>query len=198
MKESQGRGTLHLHALLWLAGAPNSNELSELLHTEDFRERVKAFISQTCRASVDGVFNIQDLDAVPTKSDVAYCRPPNPASNDYNTAVADLERQVACTKQRHKCTIMTCLLASRTGALACKRRAPWPLSAQDRVDEDGHWLPRRHVGCLNTWNPSVTINVRGNNDIKLLTNGQVTRGLTFYVSMYATKKQGKSYNTSAL
>ena len=34
--------------------------------------------------------------------------------------------------------------------------------------------------------------------MKLLTNRKETQGLTFYMTLYATKKQGKTYNTSAL
>ena len=35
--ESQGWGTLHLHLLIWLKHAPTSDEISELLKSEEFR-----------------------------------------------------------------------------------------------------------------------------------------------------------------
>ena len=42
--ESQGRGTLHLHLLVWLKHVPSPDEISALLKTDVFRERVLAFI----------------------------------------------------------------------------------------------------------------------------------------------------------
>jgi len=40
--------------------------------------------------------------------------------------------------------------------------------------------------------------LRCNNDGKVLTNGEETRGITYYILMYVTKKQGRSFNMSAL
>jgi len=196
--ESQGRGTLHLHALLWLCGAPTSDRLAELLRSDGFRDRIRCFLRNNCRASIDGINTQQDLDAVPSCADVAYSRPPNPSSATYDDEGAALERTVACTKQRHKCSMATCLRATSSGALVCKRRAPWPLAEEDTVAPDGRYTIRRCLPYLNAWNPAITRNLRCNNDLKVLTNGQHTRGVTFYVSMYATKKQGRSYNTCAL
>ena len=34
--ESQGRGTLHLHLLMWLANTPTTDEIHNLLKTADF------------------------------------------------------------------------------------------------------------------------------------------------------------------
>jgi len=51
---------------------------------------------------------------------------------------------------------------------------------------------------MNGWIPGILINARCNNDGKLLTNGGDTKNITYYVSSYAAKKQGKSYNTSVV
>lgn len=42
--ESQGRGTLHLHLLVWLKHVPSPEEITVLLKTEVFRNRVIAYI----------------------------------------------------------------------------------------------------------------------------------------------------------
>lgn len=44
--EAQGRGTLHLHMLLWLHGAPSSNEMKDLLSSDSFRSKASHFISR--------------------------------------------------------------------------------------------------------------------------------------------------------
>ncbi|KIO04280.1 hypothetical protein M404DRAFT_77749, partial [Pisolithus tinctorius Marx 270] len=51
---------------------------------------------------------------------------------------------------------------------------------------------------MNAWNLGVTINVHCNNDIKLLTNSQETNNISFYVTAYQTKKQGRNFNMSVI
>lgn len=47
MVESQGRGTLHLHMIMWLEGAPTPAEMQEALKSKEFRDKVAKFISCT-------------------------------------------------------------------------------------------------------------------------------------------------------
>jgi len=51
---------------------------------------------------------------------------------------------------------------------------------------------------LNTWVPALTVNVRCNNDIKLLSNSRETMNVAFYITSYQTKKQGRNFNMSAV
>lgn len=51
---------------------------------------------------------------------------------------------------------------------------------------------------MNGWIPAVSVNAQCNNDGKILTNGVDTKNITFYVSSYAGKKQGKNFNMSAV
>lgn len=66
------------------------------------------------------------------------------------------------------------------------------------VHPDGRWTVRRKFEYFNTWIRSLTTHVRCNNDGKLLTNGGDTSNISFYVTTYQTKKQGKNYNVSAV
>ena len=52
--EAQGRGTLHLHMVLWLQGSLTTKEMKEALKTETFRAQVTAFIAANIRADLDG------------------------------------------------------------------------------------------------------------------------------------------------
>jgi len=127
---------------------------------------------------------------VESQNDVAYSRPPNPSAATYDADVEALERVMVRTKQMHKCTMATCLKVTGTGALTCKRRAPWPLSDENVVGADGSIILQQHVPYLNGFCPHLTWSLHCNNDIQALLNGQLTRGVTFYISMYMTKKQG--------
>lgn len=104
--EAQGRGTLHLHMLMWLHGAPTSDDMRELL---------------------DG-FTEEEIQRMPKRSDVAYSRPVDPRKPDYERQYNELERQVARASQVHTCREDYCYVLMRDGTRKCKRRAPFPLS----------------------------------------------------------------------
>ena len=91
-----------------------------------------------------------------------------------------------------------CLVPDKCGYYQCKRRAPFPLSPDDVVDSSGYWIPKRLYAYINGWVPALTVNVRCNNDGKLLTSGKDTKNIAYYVTNYAAKKQGKTYNLSAI
>ena len=65
------------------------------------------------------------------------------------------------------------------------------------MTEAGEWGPKQLYAFMNGWVPGILINARCNNDGKLLTNGSDTKNITFYITSYAAKKQGKNFNTSA-
>ncbi len=196
--ESQGRGSLHLHMLLWLQDTPRSEQLHELLRTDDFRERVRAYIGANIGAYLPGLENAQSVKAIPKESEIAYSRPPDPLSPTYAQEVADFELRLARATQVHTCKVRRCLRYDKKGQLKCKRRAPFEFAEEDYVKEDGRWAPKRLYRYMNGWIPDVLVAGRCNNDGKLLTNGADTKNITFYVSSYAAKKQGKIHNLSAL
>lgn len=70
--ESQGRGTLHLHLLVWLQDAPNADQMAELLKAEDFRTKVKSYIQANLRAYLPGLENLESVKAIPKANDIAY------------------------------------------------------------------------------------------------------------------------------
>ena len=44
--EAQGRGTLHLHMVLWLIGAPTSAMMKDALKSSEFRNKVSKYIDE--------------------------------------------------------------------------------------------------------------------------------------------------------
>ena len=66
------------------------------------------------------------------------------------------------------------------------------------MDEDGRWVSKRLFGRVNSWIPALSVNVRCNNDGKVLTNGEATKNISVYVAYYQSKKQGKSFNLSTI
>ncbi|KIN94090.1 hypothetical protein M404DRAFT_35391 [Pisolithus tinctorius Marx 270] len=158
--EAQGRGTLHMHMLLWLAGTPDTAEMQCLLQTPTFHEKIWEYIRVNIHAHLDDVTE-QDLKTMAQNTQLAYSRPPDPEQDDWD-----------------KCTHL--------------------LDEDVYVNERGNWKPKRTLGYINNYCPLILTNLRCNNDIKINTNGEDTKDVTFYVTTYATKKQKKSHNLSVL
>lgn len=193
--EAQGRGSLHLHLLLWLEGAPTERELKHALTSATFREKIKKYIGETIRADLGGR-NSSEVLAFPRAEAVSYSRPQDPRKLDEHTR-NDTEQVIARATQYHQCSYSNCLKSIK-GRMVCKRRAPFPLAADDWVDITGIWGPKRLCGFLNNWNPPLMRTLRANHDSKLIMNGGETNVLTWYITNYASKKQQRSSNVSAL
>nr|GAT46003.1 predicted protein [Mycena chlorophos] len=171
--EAQARGTLHLHILLWLRGAPTPRMMREALHSARFREKMAAFIRANIRAHIDGTTR-ENFLSTPKQFNIAYSRPEDPRLPDYPRRAAEAERRIARAVQTHDCKTHTCLKLKK-GRVVCKRRAPWPTADDAWVHENGDWGPKRVYPRLNAWNPPLIQVVRCNHDMKLVTNGADTK-----------------------
>jgi len=192
--EAQGRGTLHLHILLWLKDAPTTSRMKEGLKDPRFRQKIKDYIASTIRADIEEK-SMADVKKIEKESFVSYSRPIDPATR--RSESDEQERKLARAVQLHSCSVTTCLKIVK-GRLQCKRRAPFQLSKDDWIDVDGQWGPKRFCEFLNNWNPTIMRTLRGNHDVKLIMSGADTKTLVWYVTNYATKKQQQSSNVSTL
>ena len=86
----------------------------------------------------------------------------------------------------------------RSSNWKCKRRVPFPVSEKVVVEENGDWYPQREYGFINNFLPNVLVYARCNHDGKLLTNGDATMKVAWYITKYATKRQQTNSNASAL
>jgi Helitron helicase-like domain at N-terminus len=194
--EAQGRGTLHLHMVLWLCGAPTAERMKELLKNESFRQRVTGFIKANIKADVCGA-DTRKLVEKGRDAAMSYSRPVDPRQLQYTYMKEDAERKLVRAVQVHQCSMAACLVMKKN-RLQCKRRAPFELSPRDWIDEDGSWGPKRTYAYINNWNPAILHSVRSNHDVKLISNGTETKDLAFYITNYVAKKQRESSNVSAL
>jgi Helitron helicase-like domain at N-terminus len=118
--KSQGRGTLHLHLLVWLNGTPSSDELTRMFEDDLFKQWVVNYIHANIRAYVHGFESAASVKALPKVTERAYSRPPNPRAPDFEAERAETERQLAQTEQIHTCKPRRCLVTNRQGVLTCK------------------------------------------------------------------------------
>jgi uncharacterized protein YfiM (DUF2279 family) len=196
--EAQGRGSLHLHLIMWLRDSPNAEETTTMLQLPAFRDKIKSYLRANVRSHIDDLTEevLSSMDSTP---ELAWGRPPDPDSPDYKRELRTLEIKLARSQQYHKCTANTCLVYDKgKRRTICKRRAPFELSPDDVVTEAGEIRTKRLIEQLNTWCPSVFYGGRCNNDIKIIITGAEARAIAWYITHYATKKQGCSFNRSAI
>ena len=190
--EAQGRGTLHLHMLLWLKDAPSASEMKTALKSEAFKEKLVTFIKTTIWASIGDLTHDQ-VAAIPKTAGVSYSRPVDPRTASIKEN-EESEKALVRALQYHQCSLVACLNLVK-GQLICKRRAPFKKAPTDWVNEKGEWGAKRLCGFLNSWNPTIMRTIRANHDTKLIMGGGgQTATLTYYITNYATKKQQRSSN----
>jgi Helitron helicase-like domain at N-terminus len=195
--EAQGRGSLHLHMLLWLKGAPTASELKNALSdSSHFRDKIKEYVKSTIRADLD-TKGTPEVLAIPKVDGASYSRPLDPRKPTDVSIMDSQEAKLARTTQFHQCSYSNCLRIIK-GRIACKRRAPFDLASDDWVDSKGRWGPKRTCAFLNNWNSTMLKTIRANHDVKLIMSGPETKTLTWYITNYAGKKQKRSSNVSAL
>lgn len=190
--EAQGRGTLHLHALLWLRASPTASEMQTMLKDTLFCMRVVEWIKQNIHADIGGL-RLSQFMQLPHDSSVSSCWPLDPQHPDRQAH----EHLLAHNLQIHVCSTNTCL-KKRNGRWMCKRGFPFICSSEAWVDEDGQCGPARLSDQVNAWNPSILELVGCNNDMKLTLNSTETAPATWYLSAYTSKKQRGTSNASAI
>ncbi|KAH9046205.1 hypothetical protein EDB84DRAFT_1629053 [Lactarius hengduanensis] len=109
--EAQGRGTLHLHMVLWLKGSPPSHQMKEMLQTPEFRA---------------------DVQSIPRETRVSFSRPVDPRMPQYDVLQKQAEERIARSVQVHQCSKACVRLLA--GRFICKRRAPFALAVEDWID----------------------------------------------------------------
>lgn len=194
--EAQGRGMLHLHLLLWLESAPTSLEMTNALKTEVFRSKVRTWLEQNVTADINGL-SAEEIEKVPKDSSCSFSRPVDPSSSDFEAMKSAALQKLARSLQVHSCKGHGCLRVFK-GKEQCKRGAPFPCAARSWISETGDWGPTRIHPFAVAFNPTIMLNLRCNHDIKLLTNAHNTGGIAWYITLYATKKQQRSNNASAV
>lgn len=110
--EAQGRGTLHLHMIVWLEGAPTVERMREMLKGESFRAKVSEFIKVNIKGDVDGM-NTRKISDLPRAKGVSYSRPVEPRLANYATEKFETEKRLVRALQVHQCTREACLVLKK-------------------------------------------------------------------------------------
>ncbi|PVH69294.1 hypothetical protein DL98DRAFT_505961, partial [Cadophora sp. DSE1049] len=191
--ETNGRGMLHLHALVWLTGN---------LAFSTLRDRVlqdKPFASRMIRYLESVIVHGIDLDVEGGPNEPAFVPPSTctaETDDEFHSRLSADSNAIACKKQVHSSNHnATCFKYSQKGqgSKACRFEMPRELRLNSEVDEFGVIHLTRNHGWVNPWNPAIASCIRSNQDISWIPTVAKTLCLIYYVTNYATKDDISPY-----
>ncbi|XP_044718720.1 PIF1-like helicase domain-containing protein [Hirsutella rhossiliensis] len=188
--ETNERGALHVHGLLWLHGNAHLSSMLADIHGEDQaanRERIIRY--------VDSVFS-EDLDqegfcAVQAERSVTSDISSLLDNTEQFSAAFDQEANFCAGATQVHTHSPTCVKYSlgkgaRKGNL-CRFKSPWRLVDKTAITADGVLQIRRTHSMVNRWNKAIAVGLRHNHDISFIATQRKTMALMYYVTNYATK-----------
>ncbi|KAJ6517154.1 hypothetical protein DFH09DRAFT_940470, partial [Mycena vulgaris] len=204
MVEAQGRGTLHCHMLVWLAGNPSPQELRDrMVANPDFKAGMFSWMESIISCQLPGMTGpIVETCAEDSK---APTRPPgwnNPqlskgplvgtmSEEEFERQFQETVKDLAVTCNWHDHT-HTCWKHVKPGHpkndKSCRMRIDGTTRALTELDEETQsiLLKRLHPR-INNFNEFIMFLLRCNMDIKYVGSGEAAKALVYYVTEYTTK-----------
>ncbi|KAJ7148124.1 hypothetical protein C8R43DRAFT_863583, partial [Mycena crocata] len=195
--EAQGRGTLHCHMMVWVAGSLNPNEIKQKALADGgnvaFQQRLIKFLDDTISTAVPPDPR-PDLTTPLSRFHPAATRGPGPniPDADKDDAIAqDLHRLVErCQRHRHGKTCYK-YWKDKSEARQCRfdldKENERPISVFD--PETGEFTLRCLDGLVNNFNETMIRAIRCNMDIKFIGSGPAAKAIIYYITDYITKSQ---------
>lgn len=185
--ESNGRGMLHLHTLVWLRGNLGFSQLRDRILTDrDFAGRMIAYLESIIVHSLHG--------PVSTAQETTSGTPPSPTAPELDSEFADKlfldSNSVAHARQLHsKRHTATCFKYPRreSASGSCRFGMPRDILERSRVDDYGIVHLSRNHAWVNPWNPAIASCIRSNHDISWIPTMSKSLSLLYYITNYATK-----------
>ena len=186
--ETNGRGMLHLHALVWVRGNLAFTTLRDrLLEDSEFAARMIRYLESIIVQGID--------ESIPHDPEVNLPSMPPSANDtesdsDFQLRLSYDSNCVARTKQVHsRHHLATCFKYRQTGSgkNTCRFGMPRDLVPSSRVDDLGVIHLARNHAWINPWNPAIASCVRSNQDVSWIPTVSKSLSLIYYLTNYATK-----------
>ncbi|KAM4061443.1 PIF1-like helicase [Hirsutella rhossiliensis] len=194
--ETNERGSLHVHGLLWLHGNAHLSSMLADSHGEEqaaYRERIVRY--------VDSVFCEAGFCAVRAERSVTSDISSLLNSSEQFSASFEEEANFCAGATQIHTHSPTCVKYSlgnrgRKGDL-CRFKAPWKLVEDTAFSSDGVLRIRRTHPMVNRWNKAIAVGLRHNHDISFIATQRKTMALVYYVTNYATKVEDPTWKRIA-
>ncbi|KAJ3572625.1 hypothetical protein NPX13_g4988 [Xylaria arbuscula] len=194
--ETNDRGSLHLHGLLWLDGNMQLPSLVDDMANPDEREYRASVVRY-----INSVFHecLDEEAGKATRQDRKPIHPVEETMNNTDALTSAFENEanyIAYCCQIHSHTY-TCIKYSlkalaqkgsnRHSRTACRFKAPWKIVEQTGFTEDGLLEIHRNHPLVNRYNKAMAVGLRHNHDISLILTKTKGLAMVFYITNYATK-----------
>ncbi|KIK33914.1 hypothetical protein CY34DRAFT_98827 [Suillus luteus UH-Slu-Lm8-n1] len=200
--ESQGRGTLHCHMMVWLEGGLDPNEIKHRIveaNDIDFRDRLLVFLDDTISTSIppepDSQISVPSTTHHPCSVRGVV---PNVCEDGEQAKMAhqkDLHQLVkACQVHKHN---LTCFKYWK--GPPHPRECRFDLDPSNYCGESFIDYNTGEIclccldGMVNNFNASMLEAVRCNMDIKFIGSGASAKAILYYITDYITKSQLKAH-----
>ncbi|KAJ6579753.1 hypothetical protein B0H10DRAFT_1637725, partial [Mycena sp. CBHHK59/15] len=206
MVEAQGRGTLHCHMLVWIAGNPSPQDLRDRMTANPtFKTDVFTWLESIISCELPGMQNVR----VEVTEDDKFPPTPVPGVRDPRLVPEqpsppddgeDVVFQQAFQRTVTELAIEfnwhvhhpTCFKHLRPGEArndsTCRMRIDGSTRRFTELDEETQLiLLRRLHPRINNFNEFVLFLLKCNMDIKYIGSGEAAKALVFYVTDYITK-----------
>ncbi|KAM4067068.1 PIF1 protein [Hirsutella rhossiliensis] len=172
--ETNERGALHVHGLLWLHGNAHLSSMLADIHGEDqaaYRERIIRYVDSVFSEDLDqeGFCAVQAERSV--TSDISSCWTTPSSFRPH------LTRRPTSVPALHRFTRIARPVSS----------IPWAKERGKGIYADGVLQIRRTHSMVNRWNKAIAVGLRHNHDISFIATQRKTMALMYYVTNYATK-----------
>ncbi|VDB96204.1 unnamed protein product [Peniophora sp. CBMAI 1063] len=205
--EAQGRGTLHLHMVLWLEGNPNPQRLRDRMNSNDqFRTRMFKWLEDIIRCELPDDERVFKGDAEKLKKPQTESAGdpriwPVPLLREFEDSAeseaifesnfTDAVRSLAvsCNWHEHTETCWKHLKPKQPRDSAhCRMRHTGAVREATALDpETESIMLRRLHPWINNYNDVMLYLLRCNMDIKYVGSGEAAKALSYYITDYITK-----------
>ena len=187
--ETNGRGMLHLHCLVWLKGASHLPTLrAKIQGNEDFRVRLLAFLEHIIKCSAN--------DDAPSDALHHACPDAREANTteDFTAQLKEDSEAVAKKVQMHSpMHNPTCYKYNTSQSKVCRFDFPRPKVLASYIDHNGSIQLKRDNVWVNPWSPAIASLIWSNHDINFILSSLKTLALVHYITNYATKGDCSQY-----
>ncbi|CAF4416314.1 unnamed protein product [Rotaria sp. Silwood2] len=132
--ENQGRGSLHLHLLVWLNHEFTLTPLKEMIQNEDFREKLLQYLEDIVKEDLD-LFR-EEIEPVENEVAPACLPTPNPVRDDFQRMFRkDIVRIVETSNiHKHSATCYKYSKAKPDDSKTCRMHMPRVLIKSSNID----------------------------------------------------------------
>ena len=190
--EAQGRGTLHMHMLIWIKGYHTVSQIDEKLKDAAFRERIKDYVSALVSTSMptplpadeDGTVPEDTPQTLAAIADVKRQMPKDPTSMTPAELYAHQKELVSGLLMHSKQHTESCF---KKGSDTCRHNFPFALVPETTISDEGVLELKRDDPWIVQHCPAFVQALNSNTHMQHLFLGKDARALPMYMCDYATK-----------